>query len=172
MYPIFVETEASLVQHWGLETPPEASILTRTQSGNFTLQYQSRRKLQNTYVELLKPEQVLTLPRLEFRAKYSSNNSDFLKIVEEYKTQHSTPLNKKRFDTEIHMLKIHLPLTLTNSVFLRFDQRNQKAFKCLIIPGDHGPHAHGCYFFDFYYLKITRTVPLKYSSETASSKTV
>ena len=44
----------------------------------------------------------------------------------------------------------HLPLTLSNAAFVRYDESNMDFLRALLFGAEGTPYAHGCYLFDIF----------------------
>ena len=124
-----------------------------TQRLNF--EYQSRKKLAATYIDLLKPNHVLACSLSPVESMTSSTVKKLIKLGtdgEEEKLENSARfLTKARRETELSLMKSHLPLSISDSVFVRYDEKQISLFRCLIIPGGSStPYAHGSFIFDIH----------------------
>jgi ubiquitin-protein ligase len=57
----------------------------------------------------------------------------------------------KRLIKEISDCQVELPLSVQNSIFLRYDKTRSDFMRALIFGSSETPYAHGAFVFDIYF---------------------
>ena len=62
----------------------------------------------------------------------------------------SNPTKTTRINKELRTMADHLPLTLSNAAFVRYDESNMDFLRALLFGAEGTPYAHGCFLFDIF----------------------
>jgi ubiquitin-protein ligase len=83
-----------------------------------------------------------------------------------------TKIKETRITKELKSLHTMLPLDITNSIFIRYDEANTDYMKAIVTGVEGTPYAHGCFLYDVFFDSGYPNSPPKVNLETNGGETV